>query len=195
MSKVFRRGFKSWCETASKRIRHELDLTPYEPLDPLRLAKHIGIKVWQANKVPGLSEDCLRVLLKEDPDSWSAVTIAIDSQNLIILNSVHSKGRQSNTISHEISHIILDHVPARVDVSEMGLLLNTFDKKQEQEADWLAGTLLLPRDALLFIKRQYPNLKYAARIYGVSFKLLEYRMSITGVNKQYNRFRRSNARN
>jgi Zn-dependent peptidase ImmA (M78 family) len=78
-----------------------------------------------------------------------------------------------------------------VDVSEDGLLvLNTFDQIQEEEANWLAGCLLLPRDALMLIRRHGMDLKVAAKRYGVSFDMLRYRTGITGVNYQFGVVRR-----
>jgi Zn-dependent peptidase ImmA (M78 family) len=51
---------------------------------------------------------------------------------------------------HELAHLILKHVPARVDVSKTGLLLlSEYSDQQESEADWLAAAILLPRDALV----------------------------------------------
>jgi hypothetical protein len=53
---------------------------------------------------------------------------------------------------HEIVHLLLSHEAARVDVNKDNLLLlNTYGK--QQDADWLAATLLLPRDAILAIAR------------------------------------------
>lgn len=190
LSENFRRGFKSWCEEVSVRIRREISLTSKEPLNPLVLASHLGVVVWQIREIPGLSNDCLRVLLKDDPDSWSAVTLSVNTQYYIILNSKHPLSRQSNTVTHEIAHIMLDHKPARIDVSEDGLLLNTYDINQEQEADWLAGTILLPRDALFLIKRSFKDMIKASEVFGVSTQLLEYRLNVTGVNNQYKRLKK-----
>lgn len=65
----------------------------------------------------------------------------------------HRNGRLASDIMHELAHLIIGHEPARVDVTEDGLLiLNTFSQKQEDEAKWLSGCLLLPRPALLAIR-------------------------------------------
>jgi hypothetical protein len=55
---------------------------------------------------------------------------------------------------HETAHIIIGHDPARVDVTEDGLLILSSHNKQQEEAKWLSGCLLLPREALLLIRRQ-----------------------------------------
>ncbi len=134
--------------------------------------------------------DCLSILSKKDSNSWSAVTISIDSENLIIINSLHSKGRQSSDISHELAHMLLVHKPGRMDVSEDGLLiLDSYDLVQEKEAEWLSGCLLLPREALLHITRKSMNVEEAENRYHVSKKMMLYRQGVTGVNKQFNRAR------
>jgi len=86
---------------------------------------------------------------------------------------------------HELSHLLIGHSPVRVDISQNGaLLLNTYDKKQEDEAAWLSGCLLLPREALLLIRKRRMTLQAAAREYEVSLRMLNYRMGVTGVDYQ-----------
>lgn len=188
---MFQRGFKTWCETAAVQQRRVLGLKPIDPLDPRVLARHLGIVVWSPRDIPGITSDTLRTLLHDDPDSWSAVTLRVGTQHLILLNSAHSGGRPASDLAHELSHLLLGHVPARVDVTQDGLLmLNTFDRDQEEEAAWLAGCLLLPRQALMFIRRQRLNLRDAAARYGVSQDMLTYRLRITGVDTQFSRARR-----
>jgi len=58
-------------------------------------------------------------------------------------------------------------------------------KQQEAEADWLAGCMLLPRDALVTIKQRRIAPEDAAQVYGVSRAMLKYRLAITGVNYQF----------
>jgi Zn-dependent peptidase ImmA (M78 family) len=87
---------------------------------------------------------------------------------------------------HELSHRTLEHGAKKVDASTEGImLLSSYDKKQEDEADWLAGCLLLPRDALVRIRKENVELPDAARLYGVSLRMLNYRMAMTGVNRQF----------
>src|SRR5258705_9198107 len=58
-------------------------------------------------------------------------------------------------------------------------------RQQEEEADWLSGCLLLPREALINIKRRRIAEANAATEYGVSVKMLNYRLAMTGVNWQF----------
>ena len=187
---MFSRGFKSWCETTALVQRKAIGLPATEPLDPNRLAKHLGVNVMRAEEVPGLDADTLQVLLTEDPDSWSAITVSVGARDLIIVNSSHSGGRPASDLTHELSHILIGHEPARVDITEDGLLiLNSYDKTQEEEANWLSGCLLLPREALFAIRRRRLTDTVAAREYGVSVAMLRFRLNVSGVDFQLKRAR------
>lgn len=185
---MFERGFKTWCEKYSIAKRAELGLHPHDPLDVFKFAKNLGVTVWTPRDVPGLSQQALDVLLRNDgttPSCWSAVTIVVNNRILVILNSSHSRGRQSSDLAHELAHHIRGHKAQEVEVSQDGLMiLKNYDKAYEEEADWLSSCLLLPREALVDIKRRSVNNSEAAEEYGVSLKMLNYRLAITGVNRQ-----------
>lgn len=188
---MFERGFKSWCENVALQQRRALRLRPADPLDPTKLAQHLGVEVWTPERIPGLEPSVLKTLLHEDPDSWSAVTLSVGTKDVIILNSAHSGGRPASDLAHELAHILIGHRPARVDVSADGLLLlNTYDRSQEEEARWLAGCLLLPRPALLAIVRLQSTWSDVQERYGVSREMFEYRLNITGVLYQVKRGRK-----
>jgi hypothetical protein len=81
---------------------------------------------------------------------------------------------------------ILGHVSEELPMKEGQIALRPrVDMLQEKQADWLAVSLLLPRPALLFIRRAYSDLQIAASEYYVSRRLLDYRMLVTGVRTQY----------
>jgi Zn-dependent peptidase ImmA (M78 family) len=67
------------------------------------------------------------------------------------------------------------------------LALRTHDQAQEEEANWLAGCLLLPREVLLHIKKSCLGDGVACHQYGVSEKMLSYRMNVSGVSIQLRR--------
>lgn len=189
---MFDRGFKSWCETVAVQQRKNLDLQPTDPLDPWDLAKSVGVLVWSADQIPGIGVATLNALTKDDPTSWSAATVCLDSRNLVILNPTHSPARTRSNLTHELSHVLVGHDPARIDVDPNGqLMLRTYNKKQEGEADWLAGCLLLPRSALIHIRRKRMDHGSAKKLYGVSEDMLNYRLRMTGVDRQLNRARQS----
>lgn len=182
---MFRRGFKTWCENISAQFRRRLGLNPWDPVDSWSIAKSLSMMVLTPKQITGLDRKSLSVLTEEDPNSWSACTITLNGRDLVILNSSHSKARQSSDLAHELSHKILDHKPANTSFSNDGLLLLSFyDKNQEEEAGWLAGCILLPRDSILHIRKRSIPLQSAATSYGVSPKMLKYRLQVTGVDYQ-----------
>ncbi len=186
---VFAHGFKAWCERYSKEKRAELGVRSFEPLDPFHLAENLGVRVLIPTEIKNLSQESQEVLLKNDgvsKSAWSAVTIIVASKTAVILNSSHSKARQASDLMHELAHRILNHEAHELEVSQEGImLLSAYAKQQEEEADWLSGCLLLPRDALSAIKKKGWDEKEAASAYGVSVSMMKYRMSMTGVNKQF----------
>lgn len=165
-----------------------MNLLPSAPIDPWQLATHEQIKVCTPGDIPGLSETHIQTLLRNDgtPSCWSAVTLMVGARTLVILNSSHPRGRQANDLSHELSHRILAHTPQEMDVTADGIMmLKSYDKMQEEEADWLSGCLLLPRDALISIRRRRLDKVDAAKEYGVSQKMLSYRLAMSGVDRQF----------
>ena len=185
---MFARGFKSWCETIAVQRRRSLNLRPADPLPPEWLAESMGVDVRPLGKIPGLDTASKDVLLHEDPGSWSAVTLTEGDRSLVILNPAHSPARTASDLTHELAHLLVGHRAGRVDVTEDGsLMLNTYDRLQEDEANWLAGSLLLPRPALLWIARQRMDTATAAQFFGVSTDMLVYRQRVTGVEHQVRR--------
>ena len=183
-----RRGFKSWCENASGEYRSHLGLDLGDRLEPRDLARHLGVLVRNPHELPGLSRQSIRQLTKVDPDSWSAVTIAAGGKNLVILNSAHASTRQRSSLAHELAHVILNHRPATTSVSDEGILFrDRYDTGQEEEADWLGGALLLPRGGLLSVYRRIASSEAIGHIFGVSTKLVDWRLRMTGILVQAKR--------
>jgi Zn-dependent peptidase ImmA (M78 family) len=186
---VYKRGFKSWCENTSAALRTELKLAADGALDPRKLANHLDIVVWKLEEIPGIPPECVAVL-RADSDSWSAATVCVHTRHAVILNSEHSPARMNSDFMHELSHLVLAHTPARVDVSgDQLLLLSSYNRAQEEEANWLSGALLLPRDALFNIRRKQLTDQAACRLYGCSQDMLTFRFRVTAVDLQLKRSR------
>lgn len=179
------RGFKSWTERIARSLRSDLALSGREPLDPRSLATYLQIRLLTPNDVVGLPEDARRQLLVIDPSGWSAITVESGGRVCIIYNPSHTPARQSNDIAHEIAHVILGHKPATIIMSHDGAFaMRSYDQKQEDEANWLAAALLLPREALLYFRRTRLTTTEIAAHFGVSEQLATYRLRMTGVDAQ-----------
>jgi hypothetical protein len=185
---MLKRGFKSACEQSAAQYRKALQLELDARLPSKDLAVHLGVIVWTPADLPDLPQESLHHLTTVDSDCWSAVTLHEAGIDVIVVNAAHTATRQENSVMHELSHIILQHKPARVDVSDSGLLLlSTFDDDQEDEANWLGATLLLPRAVLLAARhRQLPD-SAIVREFNVSKELLTWRLRSTGVDTQLRR--------
>lgn len=182
-----RHGFKTHAEKLSIEARVTLGLRASSPLDPWKYAAHLGVVVLEMAEL-SLPERSRRHLLEVDSDAWSGMTIREGDVTAIIVNPAHPTGRRNNTCMHELAHFILKHVPARVDVSETGmLLLSEYADEAEAEADWLAGALLIPRDALISHRRNGDSAEKIAKHFGTSEQLCEWRLRMTGVDTQLRR--------
>jgi Zn-dependent peptidase ImmA (M78 family) len=186
-----RRGFKTDANALASEIRRELGLRALDRLDPFVLATHLAIPVVALSD---LLEEAPAVahLLDVEPRSFSAVTIFDGPRRLIVHNDRHTPGRQSNNIGHELAHGLLLH-PPRPAVDHRGCRL--WDQEIEEEADWLAGVLLVPEDAALAVARgrTWQTEVEAALHFGVSGQMLNYRLNITGARIRVERARSRHA--
>ncbi len=179
------RGFKSRCEEMARSLRRELGLGHVDPLDADQLAGYLDVSVWSVSEI-GLSDHDLRQLVEVDADSWSAITVAAFGREAIIVNPVHSRGRYSSDVMHELAHLILGHDPSTVFfVGEGEIALRGYNSVAEEEASWLAAVLLLPREALMHIRRRRIPDRESTELYGVSKRLLTFRMNVTAVDRQF----------
>ena len=187
---AFRRGFKSQCERRSVEIRRHLGLQPEGVLSADALAEHLGVTVWSVSDVEGLGSEERNILTDPNDDSWAAMTMRIGTDDLVIYKPVQSEGRRNNVIMHELAHIILGHELADACMLEDGSLVpGNFNQDQEDEADWLAGALLLPRPALLALRAERLSDADACSRYLVSREMLAWRFRMTGVDYQLSRRR------
>lgn len=189
---TLRRGFKSQCERRSVEFRRRLGIPPTGALDAIDLADLLNVTVWSSFDIAGVPTEQLYEL--NNDDSWSALTIRIGPAHLVVYKHVSSSGRRNSVIMHELSHIILGHELADACVLEDGSLVpGNYSQDQEDEADWLAGTLLLPRSTLVAIRRSGLTDETACSEFNVSLDMLKWRMRMTGVDYQFGRASRRRA--
>ena len=181
------RGFKTRCEEMARSLRAELGLDATAPLRPDHLAACLDVFVWSVTSL-GLDEDDVHQLVSGDPDAWSAITVSASGREAIIVNPSHRGGRYSSDVMHELAHLLLGHQPSTMFFAAEGeMALRGYDGSAEEEANWLAAALLLPREALVRAKSgRIPGLEIC-EIYGVSQQMLDFRARVTGVERQFKR--------
>lgn len=193
MASEYRRGFKAKAEKLALQVRGAMGLSWRERLDPRKLADHLGVPVFELPDLvtTGMSQGSVSHLLGKGRGEFSAALFQREGVKLIVANPVHSAGRQASNIVHEVSHLLLKHVPP-AEVLEAGC--RRWDSMMEREADWLAGELLVPRKAALDIARRGRDLDLSARHFGVSKAMMTWRLNHSGARKQAKRERAARKR-
>ena len=181
-----RRGFKSEANALTRAVRKELSLSATDPLDMRKLADHLAIPLIPLSSFKRLVPNAVGYFSSHGEDQFSALTVIEGHRRVIVYNDSHAKGRQSNDIAHELAHGLLLHEPTPA-FNELGL--RNLDADLEEEANFLAGALLVPEEAALMIERQKWSPNKAATYYGVTPAMIGYRRNITGARARVQRTR------
>ena len=184
---ALRRGFKSECERLAERIREATHLSTGAPVSPQTLAQHLDVELIAGDDLlPASRFEELREL---QDDAFSACTFQpTDGRTVVVYNPLSSDGRRNSDVAHELAHILLGHELSRVETIGDSTFLSC-DPRQEEEATWLAGCLLLPRDLLLAEVRHRSTAAAIAKKYGVTQAMATFRINVTGVLRQARRKR------
>lgn len=184
-----RRGFKMWAENQAKEQRLKLGLKEDAPLPARRLAARLEIPIFSPQQIPDMSAEHLDCLLRQDPWSWSAVTVPVGANAFIIIhNTAHAETRQESNLMHEMAHLLCKHTPVRFNhIPGLPFLIREYDPQQEEEAAWLGGCLQLPRPALLWAIKRRMAMDEIVRYFTASSDLIQYRRGKTGVDLQFSR--------
>jgi hypothetical protein len=178
-------GFKKLAEDIARQVRERLNLSLAAPLDPLMLAQLLSIEVLVPEQLRDFPVDCMRRLKGEYAENWSTVTVRCGDYQLIVLNPARTPARCKSALAHELSHIILKHKsPPRIATactSCTDIAIQVYDEEQEEEAKWLAGCLLLPRDTLFYIQKRGLTDEEVCAEYGVDQALLRFRCRINRI--------------
>jgi len=173
----YRRGFKSEANATAREIRAELGLKNLDKLDPWALADHLLVPI---EPLSHYAEDAPRAVhhfTAIDPGAFSACTVFDGARRTIVHNDAHSAGRQASNLTHELGHALLLHPPTPA-LDDRGCRL--WNQNIEDEAQWLAGALLLTEDAALWIVRNGTSVPAAAQHFGISEQMVTYRLNVTG---------------
>lgn len=183
MPERLRPGFKAEAERLALALRAELGLAPDDRLDCRDLAAHLGIPVLALAdlRAEGASDESIRRLLQAEA-AFSALTVCAGTRRLIVYNARHAPGRRSNSLAHELAHILLEHPAGPLLDAERRRL---WDGRLEAEADWQAGALLVPREGALAWLRRERGPEGGERHFGVSRALFLWRVQQTGAARQF----------
>ena len=179
---ALRRGFKSEAERIARRVRTELGMSATQSVAPEVLAKLLGIEVRAGDEL--IPRQRFVELEKIQPDCFSACTLRPSVDRVVVVyNPLSRESRRRSDLAHELAHTLLDHELSRIEKLGDFTFLSC-DATQEEEAAWLSGCLLLPRALLLMEVRRESGAKDIAKKHGVTERMAQYRLNVTGVLRQ-----------
>jgi len=173
---ALRRGFKAEANHIAREVRAELGLRFIDPLDPWALARHLEIPIVPLSSYAGLAADAVHHFCRVDAGAFSALTVFDGPRRLIVYNDSHSLGRRASDLAHELAHALLLHRPGPA-LDHRGC--RRWNSEQEEEANWLAGALLISEEAALQIARSGEPLEEAAKRCRVSQAMITFRLNVT----------------
>jgi len=186
-----RRGFKAEAERTAAEHRLRIGCEDFDPLDIEKMAQALGVDLIPADDL--VERERLEELEEIQSGAFSAGTFNVAGRRVVVYNPLNSEGRQRSDLAHELAHIILGHKVRTIEsVGELKLL--TCDAEQEEEADWLAGCLLLPRPLLLKCARDEWSAKKIARKHCTSEQMARFRLNASGVLVQIGRAKAAKSR-
>ncbi len=183
---AYRRGFKSEANAIAREVRAELGLWAHDRLDPWELAPHLDVRVIALSAFGGDAPQAVRHFTEMDIGAFSACTVFAGRRRTIVHNDRHSFGRQVSNVTHELSHALLLHDPTPA-LNDRGCRF--WNQSTEDEAQWLAGALLVTEDAALRVARGHIPPVVAAQELGVSERMIVYRLNVTGARQRVARSR------
>jgi Zn-dependent peptidase ImmA (M78 family) len=182
-----RRGFKTEAERLAAQVRTDMGLGPYKPMNIKALVRHVGAQLRTADELTSLTK--LEELEALQPGAFSACTFDLGTRKVVVVSPLSTDERRNSDASHEASHLLLDHKVREVEQLG-GLSFFTCDPDEEQEANWLAGCLLLPRDLLVRSLKNGLDAAAIAEANTVSIQMANFRLRATGAERQVAAFRR-----
>ena len=163
-------------------------LKPSDPMDARKLAKHVGCIVRSASQLVDIEK--LKALRRIQDNAFFACTFELPGgRHAIVYNPLMAATRRNSDIAHEVAHIVLGHRLSRLEWLNKVAFLSC-DKQQEEEAIWLAGCLLLPRFALANDLAKHMETETIAGNRVLSKDMVNYRVRVTGVARQFSTRRR-----
>lgn len=183
-----RYGFKAYATRLALEIREEFNVTIEDPFDPYEFASEYGIPVVELGVLDGAARDHFYF----SPDATLSGALIKSGNGFVILdNDGHPTTRRRATLSHEISHFLLEHEFASVlSPNERGCGIEV---EQEDEAKFLSGELLIPTEGAIRHAFKDRSDEQVARFHGVSVELARWRMNVSGARLIASRSRGTSA--
>ena len=180
-------GFKAGANRVAVGLRRQMGLSASSPINLHTLLEKLGIAAAPLTAFEAQCPGQVAELNTVGGGGFSALLLSTgDGGRMILYNDTHGIGRQNSNLAHEISHALLAHSPEIVSGCSS---CRDFDQDVENEASFLAGCILVPNDAAWLIARSKMDLDLAQERYGVSRRMLDYRLNVSGARRRLARLR------
>jgi Zn-dependent peptidase ImmA (M78 family) len=168
-----------------------MGLAAHAPLNARDLAGHLDIPLHPLSSLSSNRNGVAAAIryVQLNAVVLSAMTIFPEwpsRRRVVIFNDTNSDARQNSDVAHELSHGLLLHEPRHPIINGC----RDYTKVDEDEAAWLSGCLLVPREAAVVVAMAKTPMGIAAVKYGVSTQMMTYRVNSTGARKQAEASRR-----
>ena len=170
-----------WTQAAMREVAQEeragIGLSPFQTLDPYKLASEHGIAVYPIDELTDdmCSEESVRHFTENRQKAWSAALVPIGPSRIIIENTAHLVVRRRSSIAHELGHHLLEHSFDEVLLTDDGC--RRFDRETEKQADFISGELLIPQQAAKKAAFNEWTNEQVAAAFNVSEQFAQWQMS------------------
>jgi len=161
-----------------------------QPLNPFDLARFANLIVLRFDQVEALSAAAREHLLGPAVENWSGGACSLpNGMKLVVLNPTHGRARTNATLMEEICHVFLGHEPNRLSIvtrdARGKVMSRDYRKADEEEAYGVGAAALVPYASLKKLLAKGNVSSEIASRFRVSRELVEYRMKVTRLWKEY----------
>ena len=164
-----------------------------ERLNPFELAHYAKLLVASFEQIePFLTDETKEILLGDGKDKWSGGACSQplpDGKKLIILNPTHGANRQNATLMEEICHVFLGHKPSRLAIKKRNkdgeIIARDYNAEIEEQAYSIGAAALSPYSAIKRFVEEGKTSREIAQHFNVSYQLIEYRIKVSRLWKDY----------
>ena len=165
-------------EKAVEQIKLDTGLS-YPENNLLEIANQLGAKVEDAT-LPDFNGKKVKGYIKWFTEAEKDANPGYSAR--ILLNTNQSATVKNFTLAHEIGHFLLHQGEESYRIDLQDYSHEGDPHNQETEANFFAGTLLMPKDKFFIALRESKNLDQVAKAFGVSKPAVEARLKWLGLS-------------
>jgi hypothetical protein len=183
---MVQRWTKKALQELALSVRKEINTGAHGRLDLGQLAAEYGIPVYAMSDLidSGCSPEAMAHFTARRPEAWSAALVPLGTARFIVENCAHTLQRRRSNVAHELAHLVLEHDFDGILFTDSGCReLGQEMAAKEQQANDLAGELLIPTSAAIPAALAKRSNEEVAEQFDVSVPFAIWRMNVSGARK------------